>query len=68
MKRIKFRELDKLNEILVKYSKEERQEILNSIDENLEKSYTYLQKECGWSITTNSGNTIYGLHQKDKGE
>lgn len=66
MKRIKFKELDKLNEILVKYSKEERQEILNSIDENLEKSYTYLQKECGWSITTNDGNTIYGLHQEDK--
>jgi len=68
MKSIKFKELDKLNEILVKYSKEERQEILNSIDENLEKSYTYLEKECGWSITTNSGSTIYGLHRKDKSE
>ena len=67
MKRIKFKELDKLNKILVKYSKEERQEILNSIDEDLEKSYTYLQKN-GWSITTNGGNTIYGLHREDKSE
>ena len=68
MKKIKFKELDKLNEILVKYSKEERQEILNSIDKDLEKTYTYLQKKCGWSITTNGGNTIYSLHQEDKSE
>ena len=63
MKRIKFKDLDKLNEILTKYSKEERKEILESIDEDLEKSYTYLQKN-GWSITTNGGNTIYGLHRE----
>lgn len=67
MKSIKFKELDKLNEILVKYSKEERQEILNSINEDLEKSYTHLQKN-GWSITTNDGNPIFGLHREDKSE
>jgi hypothetical protein len=63
MEEIKFKELDKLNEILVKYSKEERKVLLESIDEDLEKSYTHLKKN-GWTITTNGKNPIYGLHRE----
>ena len=64
MKKISFEELNQLNKILNQYSKEERQELLNSINVDMEKSYTELQSN-NWTITTANGNPIFNLH-KDK--
>ncbi len=66
MKNISFKELNQLNKILNKYSKEERQELLNNINVDMEKSYTELQYN-DWTITTVNGNSIFNLH-KDKSE
>lgn len=66
MKKISFEELNQLNKILNQYSKEERQELLNSINADMEKSYTELQSN-NWTITTVKGNPIFNLH-KDKSE
>jgi hypothetical protein len=60
MKSIKFKDLDKLNEILNKYSKEERIDLLNSINHLMEDSYNYLHSR-DWSITTSGGNPIYNI-------
>lgn len=64
MKSIKFKDLDKLNEILNKYSKEERIDLLNSINLVMEDSYNYLRSK-DWLITTVGGNPIYNLHCVD---
>lgn len=66
MKKISFEELNQLNKILNQYSKEERQELLNSINVDMEKSYTELQSN-NWTITTTNGNPIFNLH-KEKSE
>lgn len=63
MKKISFKELNQLNKILNQYSKEERQELLNSINVDMEKSYTELQSN-GWTITTTTGNPIFNLHKE----
>ena len=64
MRKISFENLNQLNKILNQYSKEERQELLNSINADMEKSYTELQSN-NWIITTSNGNPIFNLH-KDK--
>ena len=62
MKKISFKNLDKLSEILINFSQEEIEELFYSFNPNIEIFYTDLQYK-GWEITTNSGNTIYGLHK-----
>ena len=60
MKSIKFKDLDKLNEILNDYSKEERIDLLNSINQLMEDSCNYLRSK-DWSITTSGGNPVYNI-------
>lgn len=65
MKNISFNDLNDLNRILNKYSKEEQKELLFSLDNDLEVSYNRLQV-LGWTITTKNGNPISGLHKVEK--
>ena len=65
MKRISFKDLNELNRILNKYSKEERKELLDSINIKLDKSYNDLQNK-NWTITTANNNPIFNLHKEQE--
>ncbi len=57
----KYRAIEK---ILSKYGPEERKELRENIKWELDECYLTLES-LGWTITTKSGNVIYGLHPVD---